>query len=123
MDKGNIDNYVGLAMLVILPMSLYGFLLIDRLIKRLYEEFNDEWYKVGEPRGLIYSPPNSKKFQSMLSLQINMFVWTFKTPKWIKNDAIALSLLNKIRWIVAISNIGIVVLFGFIFMSILGQKI
>jgi len=123
MDKGNIDNYVGLVMLVILPMSIYGFLLIDRLIKRLYEEFNDEWYKVGEPRGLIYSPPNSKKFQSMLSLQINMFVWTFKTPKWIKNDAIALSLLNKIRWIVAISNIGIVILFGFIFMSILGMKI
>jgi len=122
MDKGNIDNYVGLAMLVILPMSIYGFLLIDRLIKRLYEEFNEEWYKVGEPRGLIYSPPNSKKFQSMLSLQINMFVWTFKTPQWIKNDTIALSLLTKIRWIVAISNIGIVVLFGFIFMSILGMK-
>jgi len=120
MDKGNIGNYTGLAMLVILPMSLYGFLLIDKLIKRLYEEFNDEWHKAGEPCGLIYSPPNSKNFQSMLSLQINMFVWTFKTPTWIKNDAIALSILNKIRWIVAISNIGIVVLFGFIFMSILG---
>jgi len=70
MEKVNIGNYVGLAMLIILPMSLYGFLLIDRLIKRLYEEFNEEWYKVGEPRGLIYSPPNSKNFQSMLSLQI-----------------------------------------------------
>ena len=118
MDKTNIGNYVVLAMLVILPMAMYGFVLIDKLIKHLYEAFNDEWYKLGKPSGLMYYPPNTKNLQSMLSLQINMFIWTFKTPKWIKNDAISLSLLKKIRWIFLVTNIAMLVLFGFIVMSI-----
>jgi hypothetical protein len=65
MDKENIGNYIGLAMLVILPMVIYGFVLIDKLIKHLYEVFNDEWCNLGKPSGLMYFPPNSKNFQSI----------------------------------------------------------
>ena len=121
MDKGNIENYIGLVMVVILPMIIYGFVLIDKLIRHLYEVFNDEWCKLGKPSGLMYFPPHSKNFKSMLSLQKNIFIWIFKTPAWIKNDTIALSLLKKIRWIVAVVNIAILILFGLIFISILGQ--
>jgi len=121
MDKSTIGSYFGLAMILIVPMGIYAFVLIDKLIKRLYEVFNDEWCHLGKPSGLFYFPPNSRNFQSMISLQINMFIWVFKTPKWIKDDAISLSMLKKIRWVILVANIGIIVLFGFIFMSIVGS--
>ena len=118
MDKENIGIYFGLAMIFIIPMGIYIFLLIDKLIKRLYEAFNDEWCNLGKPSGLFYYPPDSRNIQSILSLQINMFMWTFKTPKWIKNDATSFNILKKIRWFVAVVNIAMLVLFGFIFITI-----
>ena len=118
MLKTNIANNFGLFLMVIVPLSIYAFLLIDKLIKRLYEDFHDEWCKVGKPSGLLYFPPESKNLQSLLSFQINIHYWVFKTPKWIKNDSLSFSYLKKIRLSLAIANILIIVFFVMIVVSL-----
>ena len=105
MLTANIGNNIGLLMMVVFPIAMYGFLLIDKLIRRLYETFYDEWVRVGKPSGLLYFPPDSKNAESMISLQINIFSWFFKTPQWIKDDALSLSHLRKIRLSLALGNI------------------
>jgi hypothetical protein len=101
----NIGDNIGLLMMVVFPIAMYGFLLIDKLIRRLYETFYEEWVRVGKPSGLLYFPPDSKNIQSMIAFQINIFVWFFKTPQWIKDDSLSLSYLRKIRLSLALGNI------------------
>jgi len=100
--------YFGVMMAFVLPLGIYVFILLDKIIKRLYETFNFEWENMGKPCGIFYYPPNTKNIQSMLSMQLNMFRWIFKTPAWIKTDLISLSYLKKLRWLVLITNIGMI---------------
>ncbi|WP_373034079.1 hypothetical protein [Sulfurovum sp.] len=114
----DILSYLGMGMAVILPIGIYGFLLIDKLIKRMYESFNAEWQKVGKPSGMFYFPPEGRSLQSMISMQLNIFVWFFKTPVWIKSDAVSLENLKRLRWSFAIANIAMLILFVVVFLMI-----
>ena len=107
----NILSYFGVGIAIILPIGIYSFLLIDKLIKRMYESFNEEWQKVGKPSGMFFFPPDGKNSQSIISMLLNIFVWFFKTPTWIKDDAVSLKNLKRLRWSLAISNIALLILF------------
>jgi len=117
-EMQQILTYIGIAMVVILPLGFYGFTLIDKLIKRMYEAFNDEWQKAGKPCGMFYAPAEAKSIESMFSMQLNLFSWLFKTPTWIKNDTISLKLLKRLRWSFLIVNITMLPLFVWMFLGI-----
>ena len=116
----NVLAYFAIGMMIILPMAIYGFILIDKLIKQMYYSHNEEWVKVGKPSGMFYYPPEARSLQSMISMQLNIFVWVFKTPKWIKGDETSSSYLKKLRFILAIANLAMLGLFTLIAITIIG---
>jgi hypothetical protein len=103
--------YFIIAMIVVIPIGIYSFILIDKIIKKMYQEFNDEWIKVGKPSGMFYYPPEGRNMQSIMSMQLNMFSWIFKTPEWIKNDVISLSNLKRLRFSLILVNLLMLGLF------------
>lgn len=112
--------YFGIGMMLIVPMGIYGFMMIDKLIKQMYISHNAEWIKVGKPSGMFYYPPEARNLQSMISMQLNVFVWVFKTPKWVKGDETSSSYLKKLRVSLAIANLSMLGLFAFIAITIIG---
>ena len=115
-----IFTYFGIGIIVIIPIAIYGFMLIDKIIKQMYESYNEEWVKVGKPSGMFYYPPEARNIQSMISMQLNIFVWLFKTPEWIKSDITLLSNLKRLRLSLAIANLLILGFFVFIVITIQG---
>ena len=116
----NVLTYFGVGMITILPMGIYGFIMIDKLIKQMYSSHNDEWIKVGKPSGMFYYPPEARNLQSMISMQLNVFVWVFKTPNWVKGDETSSSYLTKLRFSLAIANLSMLGLFALIAITIQG---
>jgi len=116
----NILTYFGIAMIIILPMAIYGFIMIDKLIKQMHNSHNEEWIKVGKPSGMFYYPSGARNLQSMISMQLNVFIWAFKTPKWVKSDAISSSYLKKLRFSLAIANLSMLGFFTLIVITIQG---
>jgi len=116
----NVLTYFGIGMIVIVPIGFYGFIMIDKLIKHMYNSHNEEWTKVGKPSGLFYYPPEARNLQSMISMQLNIFIWVFKTPEWTKNDVLSLSYLKKLRISLAIANLSLLGLFILIAITIQG---
>lgn len=116
----NILIYFGIGMMIIVPIGIYGFMMIDKLIKQMYNSHNEEWIKVGKPSGMFYYPPEARNLQSMISMQSNVFVWIFKTPKWIKGDEAPSSYLKKLRVSLAIANLSILGIFAFMAITIIG---
>ena len=56
----------------------------------------------------------------MISMQLNVFAWVFKTPKWTKSDVCSLSYLKKLRISLAIANLSMLGLFILIAITIQG---
>ena len=102
--------YFGIAMLIMFLLIIYMILLIDKLIKRMYESFNEEWINSNKPCGMFYAP-QKRNIESMIALQLTLLRWIFKTPLWIKDDTLSLGYLRKIRWILIVINVVILLLF------------
>ena len=119
-DIQGIFTYFIIGMMVIVPMGIYSFRLIDKIIKTMYQSFNTEWIKVGKPSGIFYYPPEAKNIQSMISMQLNIFSWIFKTPEWIKSDITSLSNLKKLRFTLILVNLIMLGLFILIAIKIQG---
>ncbi len=111
----NLVRDLGISIAFLLPFALIGLFLIDRIFKRLHESFNDDWLNYGKPCGLFYCPSGTKNIRSMLTMQKLMFTWLFKTPAWIKSDVYATSCLLKVKTCTLIWNIGILLLFMYMF--------
>ena len=110
--------FFGITMLLVLPIVIYGFVMIDKLIKHIYKEHHESWIHIGKPRGMFYTPPNTDSLKSMMSMQLNIFVWTFKTPLWMKDDNVLLNYLRKFRLSIGIANIAMLGLFILIIVTI-----
>ena len=110
-----IIEYALIGLAVLLPIAFIGFFFIDKIFKRLHESFNSDWESYGKPCGLFYYPLGTRNMQSMLTMQMLMFTWFFKTPLWIKNDACSASYLLKARACVLIWNVGFLSLLAYMF--------
>ena len=102
--------YFGITVAIVFPLGIYMFLLIDKLIKRMFESFNEEWISSNKPCGMFYAP-QKRTIESMIAMQLNLLRWIFKTPLWIKDDTLSLGYLRKIRWILIVINVVILLLF------------
>ena len=109
-----------IVFIVVFVLSMYGFFLIDKIVKHLYESYRSEWVRAGKPCGMFFYPEKTRNINSMLAMQKNAFIWLFRTPFWMKSDMVLLSYLKKLRYSVIISNLGMLLLFVYVALAIQG---
>jgi hypothetical protein len=105
------------AMLALLPFLLASFVLFDLLVRRLYTFHRASWEGAGSPHGFLYRPLETRrgpltKPGSSLAMQHAAFVWLFRAPRWVSDDAVAKAWLTWFRLCVLAWNLGIVSVFA-----------
>ena len=81
---------------------------VDRLVRLQYASHRQAWEADGKPNGMLFRPPESEGMRSSWALQRCMFVWSFKTPEWIRQDRRALRLVFLMRVSLLIFDGGVV---------------
>ena len=116
-----IISVLSIGVMVFVPMSIYGFIMIDKLIKQMYHDHNQVWADAGKPNGIFFYP-EAKNIKSMLAMQINIFSWTFKTPAWIHSDDVAYGYLKRLRVSIVIGNLFLLGVFAYIAITFLALR-
>jgi hypothetical protein len=84
----------GIALVIIVFASFY---FEDLLIRREYEFHRDAWEQDGRPTGHLFHPPEVTWLGSPFALLRCGFRWLFRTPRWIREDVVAKTLLWRFR--------------------------
>ena len=98
-----ISSTVGLASLL-----LFG-LTIDRLVRALHDDYNEQWIRLGRPVGISYVPKGAHWWQGIGSLLNLVFDVLFKTPTWLADTPDLLFLVRKVRWCIALAVVSLIV--------------
>ncbi|HQU85695.1 MAG TPA: hypothetical protein PKY59_21345 [Pyrinomonadaceae bacterium] len=72
--------------LIAITSLLSGFILFDRIVKFQFENYWDEWEKIGKPSGFFLSIGDSTFLTSSLSRNIRIISWTFASDEWMKKE-------------------------------------
>ena len=112
---------------VLLPTGFFGFTTFDRILKRLYNEYREQWEAVGKPRTVLYleHPGSIWTFRTEMSKVFDdckrtliavglLYVWLFVTPKWVKGDSIARRMLLQVRIALGVFVSGVIILLAII---------
>jgi hypothetical protein len=81
---------------------------VDRLVRLQYAFHRQAWEADGKPNGMLFRPPESEGMSSSWALQRCLFVWSFKSPEWMRQDQKALRLVLLMRVSLLIFNGGVV---------------
>jgi len=83
------------------------------LVRILYQNHREVWVQEGKPSGLIWLPPESpgyfQRLRSEFYGQRLASRWLFSTPDWMREDALALRLLKRMRVLTLVWNVGVLI--------------
>lgn len=101
-----------LPLTVLIPILLLGFNSINALIEILKSQHRELWEVSGRPSpiGFIFTGKIIRP-QYIIACFIVLVQWTFKTPTWAQQNALALALLRRMRISLLIWNVGIILFF------------
>ena len=95
-----IDILLPLALILIFPLGIVDFIVLDRLVRLEYRNWRIEWQRDGRPHGYFFVPPESTSFGGLLvslrssrALRTLTLEWTFRTPEWMAKQEGARALL------------------------------
>jgi hypothetical protein len=90
--------------LFLISLVFWQSWIFDQLIKREYYLYYECWKRDGKPIGFLWIPPEVKVLGglaarpgSIFAFQKLTFIWTFRTPQWMRDDGEALRLLRRYR--------------------------
>ncbi|MCI0551469.1 MAG: hypothetical protein L0287_10970 [Anaerolineae bacterium] len=94
-------------------LLISAFITYDLILKLEYSSYRIYWESDGQPFGFFWIAPEKRKFFILPIAQIkNQFArdklsrkWLFSTPEWMINDARALQLVSRYRWLILLWTI------------------
>ncbi|SRR5713226_1225245 len=102
---------------------LMSFFAFDQLVRLEYCLHRADWISDGMPQGVFWVPSEARalrgwvvKPRSSWALRRCWFTWLFTSPRWAKTDKTTKRALFRWRLLVAVSNIGFVLLVYFMFL-------
>jgi hypothetical protein len=102
-----------------LPIFIYSFVLLDRLIQAEYESHKAAWEADGKPMGFFFFPPGQNwldKFRGGWVRNRISFVWLFKTPSWVSASIEYRVWLRRFRICVLVWNLWFLLVVAFVFL-------
>jgi len=102
-----------------LPILIYSFVLLDRLIQAEYESHKAAWEADGKPMGFFFFPPGQNwldKFRGGWARNRISFVWLFKTPSWVSASIEYRVWLRRFRICVLVWNLWFLLVVAFVFL-------
>lgn len=109
--------WMALVILLALPVLIYAFVLLDRLIRAEYELDKAAWEADGRPAGFFWRSPECTWFRSYMARNRISFAWLFTTPPWAARAAHCRTWLSRLRIAVLAWNVAIVTLFIYFLFS------
>jgi hypothetical protein len=99
---------IWIVLLPLIAVLFTSFCAFDTLVKRLHDQYPDEWDRVGRPYGFFWRPKSRtlRWMSSGFAMQKLAFVWLFSTPEWMKQEQWSLRRLRFFRITVLIWNVG-----------------
>src|SRR5258707_11300459 len=73
------------------------FITFELLVRREYKQHRSHWEKDGQPRGIFWSPLDTRLWVGTGARNRLYYRWLFRSPEWTKNDPKALNLLILFR--------------------------
>lgn len=96
-------------LLLLVTVLVWAFVSFFKLVTIEHQEFPNEWEKDGQPFGIYLNGFRTHSyFRSGLAGQWRMWVWLFRTPKWVRMSEQASTLLWQYRALVLIWNLGLI---------------
>jgi len=105
------------GLLFLLPFLFLSFISFDRLVRYQHTNHYDAWCRDGKPLGMFWKPQGINLIRSGLAFHKVWPSWLFVTPSWATGDPAAMGLLRRYRSMVAIWNVGFLLLVGLVAVS------
>src|ERR1700730_4072749 len=87
-------------LLVLIPFSVWGARVYDRLIEAQYRYHRSAWEQDGESWGIVWTPPD-RAWKERPAFPFRAWMaqlkWLWRTPTWIADDGTAQQLLRQYR--------------------------
>ena len=99
---------IGLALIPLIAVLLYSFVLFDRLVRFEYEQHRASWDADGRPHGFFWRPQEASHFGSALACACASIYWLFRSPPWVSESANLTVIWRRLRFAVLVWNVGIV---------------
>ena len=97
----------GVPLLSVLFLSFY---FQDQLVRHEYRLYRLAWERDGRPTGFFFHPPEAHWFRSSFARTWVSMAWIFQSPDWVQEDAVAASILKRLRLCVLVWNLGCILL-------------
>jgi hypothetical protein len=91
-----------LVFVALIPIWAACMLCFDRLVRREYDAYPQQWEQDGRPRGIFWAPPEAARQAAPF------FAWLFATPAWAQTDPSAHRLLWALRLLTLAWNVGVI---------------
>jgi hypothetical protein len=76
------------------------FITFELLVRREYKQHRSHWEKDGRPRGIFWSPLDTRLWVGTGARNRLYYRWLFRSPEWMRNDpqAFNLLILYRVSW-------------------------
>jgi hypothetical protein len=111
---------IGFALVPLIAVLLYSFVLFDRLVRVEHEQHRALWEADGRPCGFFWHPKEASRLGSGLACTRLSLIWLFRSPSWISESPNMTATWHRLRFTVLVWNVGVVAWFALFLMSLWG---
>ena len=111
---------IAVALIPLLAVLLYSFVLFDRLVRFEYEQHRASWDADGRPHGFLWHPRETNRLGSALACMRASIIWLFRSPPWVSESATLTVIWHRFRFAVLVWNVGVVAWFALFLMALWG---
>lgn len=110
--------WVFLAVLSLLPFFFMAALSHDRLVRRLYDSYREDWTKAGGPVGFFWRPSGPPSLTAGMAFVKSSMTWAFVLPVPLRSDPECVRHLLLFRVGLIVWNVGVITVIGLFFMGL-----